>query len=203
MTTTQLTPAQHAILAKAINTSGGKIDWFPDNIKGGARKKVLDGLFNRALITPDGEGWCVAAEGYDALGMKRPHVNAEHTSKFEAKLDAIIANAEAAQDAPDATAAPQTTDAELEADVAACEAEWAKNAATAQAKPRTRDNSKQAEVIRMLQRPEGATIGQICTATGWQAHTVRGTFAGAFKKKLGLTIVSDKPQGGERVYRIA
>lgn len=203
MTTIQLTPAQHAILAKAINTSGGKIDWFPDNIKGGARKKVLDGLFNRALITPDGEGWCVAAEGYDALGMKRPHIDAKHTSKFEAKLDAIIANAEAAQDAPDATAAPQTTDAELEADVAACEAEWAKNAATAQDKPRTRDNSKQAEVIRMLQRLEGATIGQICTATGWQPHTVRGTFAGAFKKKLGLTIVSDKPQGGERVYRIA
>ena len=28
MTTTQLTPAQHAILAKAINTSGGKIEWF-------------------------------------------------------------------------------------------------------------------------------------------------------------------------------
>jgi len=198
MTTTQLTPAQHAILAKAVNTTSGKIDWFPDNIKGGARKKVLDGLFNRALITTDGEGWSVAAEGYDALGMKRPRI-----SKFEANLDAIIANAEAAQDAPEATAAPQTTDAELEADVAACEAEWVKNAATAQAKPRTRDNSKQAEVIRMLQRPEGATIGQICTATGWQAHTVRGTFAGAFKKKLGLTIVSDKPQGGERIYRIA
>jgi hypothetical protein len=203
MTTTQLTPAQHAILAKAIHTSGGKITWFPDHIKGGARKKVLDGMFNRALIAPDGDGWCVAAEGYDALGMKRPHINTKPTSTFEAKLDAIIANAEAAQGAPDATAAPQTTDAELEADVAACEAEWAKNATPAQAKPRTRDNSKQAEVIRMLQRPEGATIGQICTATGWQAHTVRGTFAGTFKKKLGLTIVSDKPQGGERVYRIA
>ena len=54
MTTTNLTPAQHAILAKAINTSSGKIDWFPDNIKGGARKKVLDGMFNRALITNDG-----------------------------------------------------------------------------------------------------------------------------------------------------
>jgi len=193
MTTTQLTPAQHAILAKAINTSGGKIDWFPDNIKGGARKKVLDGLFNRALITPDGEGWCVAAEGYDALGMKRPHVNAEHISKFEAKLDAIIANAEAAQDDT------ADADAELESAVAQAEASFK----TPVKAPRTRDNSKQAEVIRMLQRPEGATIGQICTATGWQAHTVRGTFAGAFKKKLGLTIVSDKPQGGERVYRIA
>jgi len=55
----------------------------------------------------------------------------------------------------------------------------------------------------MLQRPEGATIAQICNATGWQAHTVRGTFAGAFKKKLCLTIVSDKPRGGERIYRIA
>ena len=72
MTTTNLTPAQHAILAKAINTSGGKIDWFPDNIKGGARKKVLDGLFNRALITSDGTHSFVAAEGYDAMGRARP-----------------------------------------------------------------------------------------------------------------------------------
>ena len=187
MTTTNLTPAQHAILAKAINTSAGKIDWFPDNIKGGARKKVLDGMFNRALITPDGEGWCVTAEGYDALDMPRPGVNKNGIGQFEAHLDQIIANAEGAPVA--------TSDPELEAAVTAAEATWAK--------PRTRDNSKQAEVIRMLQRPEGATIGQICTATGWQAHTVRGTFAGAFKKKLGLTIVSDKPQGGERVYRIA
>lgn len=183
-----LTPAQHAILAKAIHTSDGRIEWFPDHIKGGARTKVLEGLSNRALITPDGEGWRVAAEGYDAMGMKRPRI-----SKFEAKLDAIIANAEAAQ------AESADADAELEAAVAQAEASFTAPAKT----PRTRANSKQAEVIRMLQRPEGATIGQICTATGWQAHTVRGTFAGAFKKKLGLTLVSDKPEGGERVYRIA
>ena len=37
--TTQLSPAQHAILAHAINHTSGQIDWFPDNIKGGARKK--------------------------------------------------------------------------------------------------------------------------------------------------------------------
>ncbi len=164
MTTTQLTPAQHAILAYALEHTGGKINWFPDNIKGGARKKVLDGLFNRAMITTDGTDWFIAAEGYDAMGRARPH---------------------------------------LEAAVTAAETEWAQNKFPVPAKPRTRENSKQAEVIKMLQRPEGATIGQICTATGWQAHTVRGTFAGAFKKKLGLTIVSDKPQGGERVYRIA
>lgn len=186
MTTTNLTPAQHAILAKAINTSAGKIDWFPDNIKGGARKKVLDGMFNRALITTDGTDWFVAAEGYDALGLARPGVNKTGIGQFEANLDQIIAYAEGAPAA--------TSDPELEAAVIAAEATWVK--------PRTRDNSKQAEVIRMLQRPEGATIGQICAATGWQAHTVRGTFAGAFKKKLGLAIVSEKVSGGERVYRL-
>ena len=186
MTTTQLTPAQHAILTHAVEHTSGKIEWFPDNIKGGARKKVLDGLFNRALITTEGTDWFVAAEGYDALGVARPGLNKKRVGQFEANLDRIIANAEAAP----ATA----SDPELEAAVTAAEATWVK--------PRTRENSKQAEVIRMLQRPEGATIGQICTATGWQAHTVRGTFAGAFKKKLGLTIVSDKPQGGERIYRL-
>jgi hypothetical protein len=191
MSTTQLTPAQHAILAKAINTSGGKIEWFPDNVKGGARKKVLEGMFNRALITPDGDGWSVAAEGYDTLGMPRPGVGKKRIGKIEAKLDRIIVNAEGAPPTPE-------FGAEMDRIVTAAEATWAK---PAKAAPRTRDNSKQAEVIRMLQRPEGATIRQICEATGWQAHTVRGTFAGAFKKKLGLTITSDKAQGGERIYR--
>ena len=51
MTTTNLTPAQHAILAKAINTGSGKIEWFPDNIKGGARKKVLDGMTTVEEVT--------------------------------------------------------------------------------------------------------------------------------------------------------
>ncbi|WP_366526052.1 DUF3489 domain-containing protein [Ferrovum sp.] len=165
MMKTELTPAQHAILAHAIHNTDGKISWFPDNIKGGARKKVLEGLFNRAFITPLGSDWFIAAEGYDALGVPRlGPITAE-------ALDEIIKSAEVG----DKSQTPVR---------------------------RARDNSKQATVIGMLKRPEGATIPQICEATGWQQNTVRGTFAGAFKKKLGLTIVSDKPQGAERIYRI-
>ena len=50
----------------------GCISWFPDNVRGGAQKKVLDGLFNRSLITRNATDWFIAAEGYDALGRARP-----------------------------------------------------------------------------------------------------------------------------------
>ncbi|MCM2479193.1 DUF3489 domain-containing protein [Serpentinimonas maccroryi] len=100
--------------------------------------------------------------------------------------------------------APPTlaADPEIEAAVAAAEATWAP-AAQDGTEPKPRHQSKQALVIELLQRPQGATIAQVCAATGWLAHTVRGTFAGAFKKKLGLHIASEKLRGGERTYRIA
>jgi len=67
---------------------------------------------------------------------------------------------------------------------------------------RTRDHTKQATVIQLLQRPQGATLEQLVEATGWMKHSVRGCLAGALKKKLGLTITSDKVAGGERVYYV-
>ena len=72
----------------------------------------------------------------------------------------------------------------------------------APAQRKTRDDTKQAQLIAMLRRKEGATIAQIVAATGWQPHTVRGAFAGALKKKLGLIVTSEKVEDGERVYRI-
>jgi hypothetical protein len=67
---------------------------------------------------------------------------------------------------------------------------------------KTREGTKQAQLIDMLRRPEGATIAEIVTATGWQAHTVRGAMAGALKKKLGLEFTSEKVEERGRVYRI-
>lgn len=172
MTTLQLTSTQTQVLQHALEHNGGRINWFPDNVKGGARKKVLDALLGRELILYDGSDWLLASSGYEALGCAQPAV---------ATMDATPALATNVV----ANVAPQSAPAQ--------------NTKT----PSTRAHSKQATIIEMLKRAEGATLGQIIEATGWQAHTVRGTFAGAFKKKLGLSITSDKAQGQQRVYRIA
>jgi hypothetical protein len=61
--------------------------------------------------------------------------------------------------------------------------------------------SKQDQVIAMLRRPEGVTVHEVASVTGWQRHTVRGVFSGTVKKKLGLTLASAEEERG-RVYRI-
>jgi hypothetical protein len=76
-----------------------------------------------------------------------------------------------------------------------------------------RPDSKQARMIEMLRRPEGATVEQIAEEMGWARHTVRGAMAGALKKKLGLTITTERvrcvgpshqgARGSYTIYRIA
>jgi hypothetical protein len=96
-------------------------------------------------------------------------------------------------------------------------------AALAGAPPRTarepgaprkpREGTKQETVLAMLRREEGATIAQICEATGWQQHTVRGFFAG-LKKRQGISVIAaerirqvgpnkEGARGSYSIYRIA
>ena len=160
----KLTDTQREVIKLATYRPDGNIEPLPPALRGGARKKVIDGLLTRDLITAvhvaDHAAYCLTDAAYTAVGRtRRP---------------------------PE----PMTPEADADATVSPV-------------RPRSREHSKQATVIRMLQRPEGATIQQIMAETGWLAHTIRGTFAGAFKKKLGLHLTSDKVEGGARIYRVA
>ena len=77
-----------------------------------------------------------------------------------------------------------------------------KAAAPATAIAKHRNGTKQALLIEMLSRETGATIADLVAASGWLPHTIRGAMAGALKKKLGLTITSEKVDGRGRVYRV-
>ena len=66
---------------------------------------------------------------------------------------------------------------------------------------RRRSGTKQEALIAMLRAEGGATIDEIVAATNWAPHSIRGAISGALKKKLGLTITSEKIDGKGRVYR--
>ncbi len=61
---------------------------------------------------------------------------------------------------------------------------------------------KASEVIRLLQRKNGASIAEIQKATGWQPHSVRGFLSGTVKKRLGHDLRSEKTADSARRYMI-
>jgi len=190
----KLSDTQLVILSAACQRDDRLVLPLPDNLKGGAATKVIGSLVAKGLVeevdakrggpqwrqTGDGHGVTLVATdaAFAALGIEPEgspaSANTGATEREEAEP--------AAESAPADEPAPQ--------------APAAKRARKARA------DSKQSQLIAMLKRPQGATIDEIVTSLGWQAHTVRGAFAGALKKKLGLTITSEKIEGCGRTYRI-
>jgi hypothetical protein len=185
---TKLSDTQLVILSAACQRSDDSVYPLATKLPGGAAAKVLTSLLNKKLIKE------VEAKRDDTVwreDKKRGRLTLRATkTAFEALgIDPDGAPASSDEDA----AAPAAKASRRKTRVGAVKAE----------EPRTRADSKQAQLIEMLKSADGATIEEIVTKFGWQAHTVRGAIAGALKKKLGLTVTSEKVENRGRVYRIA
>ncbi|MBW6401985.1 DUF3489 domain-containing protein [Roseomonas sp. HJA6] len=111
-----------------------------------------------------------------ALETPRPTRNATLREVAQRVLDAWNDEANQRADLPTA----------IDALRAVLAAKPGRSAGDSSAPRKPREGTKQETVLAMLRREEGATIAQICEATGWQQHTVRGFFAGL--KKKGFTV---------------
>ena len=184
--TTPITERQLDLITRAHCDANGLIEPLLE-LKGGAKLKMIASLASRNLIE-------------QAEGQWRLTRTAMAIIKGEAKPEDVLPPTPTVTTTATEATPVQTTlpadDPEMEAAVAAAEASWQ----AVQEAPRVRADSKQNQVIALLQRPQGTTIAEVMAVTGWQRHTVRGTFAGALKKR-GILVTSEKVEGGERVYR--
>ena len=215
---TKLSDTQSIILSAAAQRADGNVLPLPGSLRGGAATKVVAALLARGLIReqiiesprkadaamntvwrnldePDGRGVLlyITAAGAEAIGVEPASVpyafNEGTNSAGEPAAGAPTGADGAPVDATPKRRGRPRKAAPTGADVAPA--------------PKTRDGTKQAQLIAMLRRREGATIPQIVEALAWEPHTVRGAFAGALKKKLGLIVTSEKPDGAkDRVYRL-
>ncbi len=186
----KLTDTQLVILSAAAARDDGTILPLADTlkIKGSAVAAVLKSLLKKNLVAErpaalDAEAWRENGDGGRVtLGVTDAGLQAIGiTPDGEATTAKPAAKKTGRRTARSKTAAKPNTGAS----------------------PSVRQGTKQALLIDLLRAKDGATINQIATATGWQAHSVRGAISGTLKKKLDLTVTSEAVEGRGRVYRIA
>ena len=71
----KLTATQAIVLKAAANRPDGNIEPLPSNLRGGARAKVIEGLFARGLIVDVNGHYRLTDAGYTAVGKQRPASN--------------------------------------------------------------------------------------------------------------------------------
>lgn len=188
----KLTDTQAIILSRAASRPDNLAMPLPEGLAGAAAKMAVAKMIERGWLqevdanlrrgeplwreTGDGHGTTLIATeaGLAAIGIE-PVVATTMSNLRKAKLELALAAKEPIETSPDADT-PQPV--------------------------AIRTGTKQAQIIALLQRPEGASIGEIVEATGWLPHSARGLISGGLKKKLNLPITAEKVAGRGTVYKL-
>ena len=70
------------------------------------------------------------------------------------------------------------------------------------AAPAPRPGTQTAKILRLLKRPNGASLAELTKATGWQPHSVRGFLSGVLKRKMRLKVATAKREDSQRAYHL-
>ncbi len=195
-TTTKLTDAHLVILSHAAQRPDHRVLPMPPNLQanGGAVRQAVKALLKRGLIAEhlgasSDEEWrrdendaaltvVITPAGLAAIGVETDDDLPERSALDEAtgggQDHASVAEMPTASAAPGETAGVSGT-----------------------------PGGKGAAITALLKRECGATLAELTTVTGWQAHSVRGFLSGTLKKKLGYAVASERGEDGVRRYRIA
>jgi Protein of unknown function (DUF3489) len=208
LTKLKLSDAQRVILSAASARASGLLLPLPKSL---ARKRTglegdLRGLLAKDLASeratlPGEEAWTtskagertslvITEAGLAAVGM------AGHVDVTASAADTIQLRPSRAAKVPKTVVRPKTVAKTQLRNIAATRKP---NPPATKAPGRS---TKLDLLVGALRSRKGATIDDLMTLTGWQAHSVRGAISGALKKKLGLKVLSEAVEGKSRTYRI-
>lgn len=183
---TKLTDSQLVILSAAAARNDGAVLPLTPSLKlnAGAASLVLKSLIRKGLIDE-----CSArlADKFWCTGDDESRLTLKISDAGLAALGIEPAETKSAKGGAGSVKNRKAADGPRRADPA----------------PRPQAGTKLAAVIALLEREDGASLAELMTATGWQAHSVRGALSGTLKKKFGLVVTSEKIEGRGRLYRIA
>ncbi len=187
----KLSDTQLVLLSAAAQRDDRNMLPLPGHLRGGAAKKVIGALLRRGLIAETVTDEIIRADP----ALNRVWRNDEEGRAIllhitDAGLDALGIEADRPPQSPD------------EADVSAAGGNHPDPSPDAPVCRAPRAGTKLATLVDMLRAEGGATCDELAKATGWQRHTVRGSLAGAVRKRLGLNVTAREVDGRGRVYSI-